>query len=169
MGSRLVLMGVTGSGKTTLGQALQREAGWAFVDADDLHPEANRRKMAAGEPLTDADRIPWLHAVARQLAQWRGDGVTGSIACSALKRSYRDLLRREGGPFGLVYLHATPALSQSRVAHRQDHFMPASLVESQFAALEEPTADEHALVLEADAPLDNSVAAILAAKWRDDG
>jgi carbohydrate kinase (thermoresistant glucokinase family) len=166
MRKRLALMGVTGSGKTTLGKALRDDAGYAFVDGDDLHPEANKRKMAAGEPLTDADRKPWLDAVARQLRQWKDDGATGALACSALKRSYRDLLRAQGGAFGLVYLRLTPALSRSRVAHRDGHFMPATLVDSQFATLEEPAPDEHALVLEADAPLHDNVAAILAADWR---
>jgi carbohydrate kinase (thermoresistant glucokinase family) len=165
MRKRLVLMGVTGSGKSTLGKALRDEAGYAFVDGDDLHPEANRQKMAAGVPLTDADRKPWLEAIARQLRQWKDDDATGALACSALKRSYRDLLREQGGPFGLVYLRSTPALSRSRLEHRGGHFMPSTLVDSQFATLEEPAPDEHALVLKADAPLHDNVAAILAADW----
>ena len=165
MGKRLVLMGVTGSGKTSLGQALRHDAGYAFVDADDLHPDANRRKMATGKPLNDADRRPWLETVARQLARWRESDTTGALACSALKRVYRDLLREQGGAFGLVYLRSTPALSRERLKTRAGHFMPAALVDSQFATLEAPSPDEHALVLEADAPLHDNMAAILTADW----
>jgi carbohydrate kinase (thermoresistant glucokinase family) len=168
MANRLVLMGVTGCGKTTLGKALQ-STGYAFVDADDLHPEANRRKMAAGEPLTDADRLPWLEAVAAQLRQWRENDIAGALACSALKRSYRDLLRDKGGPVGLIYLRSTPTLSLGRLANRTGHFMPATLVDSQFATLEEPAPDEDALVLEADAPVADQVADILAASARAEG
>jgi len=163
--NRLVLMGVTGSGKTTLGEALNRDAGYAFVDADDLHTEANKRKMSAGQALTDADRMPWLEAVARQLRQWRENGAAGVLACSALKRSYRDLLRARGGSFGLVYLQSTPTLSRRRLEGRHNHFMPVTLVDSQFATLEEPVPDEHVLVLDAAAPQHDNLAAILTADW----
>ena len=163
--NRLVLMGVTGSGKTTLGEALRHDAGYVFLDADDLHPEANRRKMAAGEPLTDADRMPWLEAVARQLHRWMETGIAGALACSALKRSYRDLLRDQGGSFGLVYLRSTPEVSRRRLETRRGHFMPTTLVESQFATLQAPDPDEKALILEADTPISDQVAAILKTQW----
>jgi gluconokinase len=142
----VVVMGVSGSGKTTQGRALAEALGTAFVDADDLHPAANIAKMAAGAPLSDADRAPWLEAVADRLKRLGADGG-GVLACSALKRRYRARIL-EGAPSArLVYLKVSQDCARRRMAARTDHFMPASLAASQFDALEEPSADEDAFVV----------------------
>lgn len=135
-------MGVSGSGKTTVGERLAAALGLRFVDGDSLHPAANVEKMHAGIPLTDDDRWPWLDAVGAVLAQ--GDVV---VACSALRRAYRDRLRARA-PFALVYLRGDRTLLAGRIGHREGHFMPASLLDSQLATLEEPSADEHAITLD---------------------
>lgn len=138
-------MGVSGAGKTTVGHLVADRLGWAFVEGDDLHPAANVAKMAAGHPLTDSDRAPWLAAVAAQIDDWLAKGREGVITCSALKRAYRDRLRRPGVLF--VFLDAPLAEVSRRLQARHGHFMPASLADSQFAALEPPEADEAALML----------------------
>ena len=133
-------MGVTGTGKTTVGRALAQATGWQFADADDFHSAANRAKMHAGIPLTDADREPWLHSLHDQIAQWVRDGVHGILACSALRESYRIELS-QGVPAGAVrfiYLTGPEDLIQDRLQARKGHFMPASLLPSQLAALEPP-------------------------------
>jgi gluconokinase len=145
-------MGVSGSGKTTVGIALADELGLRFVDADDLHPDANVVKMAAGVPLTDDDRWPWLDAVAAALA----DGPV-VMACSALRRPYRDRLRIAAPELRLVYLHGDPTLLAERMGHR-DHFMPVALLETQLATLEEPTADEGALAYDVSRSVGDIVA-----------
>lgn len=144
----ILLMGVSGSGKTAVGRQLADRLGLPFLDADDLHAPANVAKMRAGTPLTDADRAPWLDAVAAQLG--RAAGATGGIvvACSALKRSYRDRLRHAAPALRLVHLTGTPGLIYERAAARTGHFMPASLLESQLKTLEPPSADEHAIVVD---------------------
>jgi gluconokinase len=142
----LVMTGVAGAGKTTVGQAAAAALGWPFVEGDDLHPAANVAKMAAGQPLDDADRAPWLEAIAGRIDAWLADGEGGVITCSALKRAYRDRLRRPGVRF--VFLAASPDEATRRLANRPGHFMPASLAASQFAALERPGEDEGALVLD---------------------
>src|SRR5579884_1235439 len=129
----VVVMGVSGAGKTTVGRALAAALGWPFVDADDLHPAANVEKMRRGQPLDDADRAPWLAAVASTIRSMR-DGV---VACSALKRAYRDLLRvRDDVRF--VYLAVDEKVLAARLAARQGHYMPPSLLPSQLATLEPP-------------------------------
>lgn len=133
-------MGVAGSGKSTVGSVLAAALGVDFVDGDDLHPPANKAKMAAGVALDDADRAPWLAAIGAVLA--RGSVV---VACSALKRDYRDRLRAAAPQLTLVSLHGTPELLSARLAARHHEFMPASLLESQLATLEEPGPDEHPL------------------------
>lgn len=143
---RLVLMGVAGSGKSTIGAALSDALGLPYRDGDDLHPAANIAKMSRGEPLDDADRWPWLQAVARALADMPEGGIIG---CSALKRRYRDLIRDTAGvPVTFVHLQGSRALIAERMAHRPGHFMPTSLIDSQFAALEPPEADEGAITVD---------------------
>ena len=142
-----VIMGVAGSGKTTIGAQLARALGNPFVEGDDLHPRANVERMAHGIPLTDEDRRPWLLAIARRLheAERSGSGIV--VTCSALKRSYRDLLRSQGSAdTRFVYLRGSRPTIAERLADRRGHFMPASLLDSQFAALEEPGPDENASV-----------------------
>jgi len=133
-------MGVSGSGKSTIGEGLAAALELPFVEGDELHPEANRRKMAAGIPLDDADRGPWLDAVAGVL---EGDPVV--VACSALKRRYRDRLRRAAPDLVLIYLHGTAEVLSARIEGRKGHFMPASLLQSQLDALEEPGPGEEVL------------------------
>ncbi|MDA9865474.1 gluconokinase [bacterium] len=131
---RYVLMGVSGCGKTSVGMALAARSGVDFVDGDDLHPKANVAKMSRGAALSDADRAPWLKDVGRRLAQ---GALPTIIGCSALKRMYRDLIRSEvSQPVHFMHLAASRKVLAARVADRADHFMPASLLDSQFAALE---------------------------------
>lgn len=159
--SLYVVMGVCGSGKTTLGQALATAIGASFLEGDDFHSPANVEKMRSGIPLTDEDRQPWLLGLGQSLraASQRGEGVV--LACSALKFAYREQLRRDAeAPLQFVYLKATRELITQYMAERQDHFMPSSLIESQFAVLEEPDTTE-ALHVEASWPPDRQVAAVL--------
>ncbi|HXU70130.1 MAG TPA: gluconokinase [Polyangia bacterium] len=128
----IVVMGVSGVGKTTVAAALARRLGWAFVEADELHPRANVEKMARGEALDDEDRAPWLEAVARRMAGME-DGV---VACSALKAKYREVLGREGKDVRFVLLDAPLAVIRERIEGRKGHFMPAALLDSQVATLE---------------------------------
>ena len=148
----LVLMGVSGCGKTTVAQILAERLHWAFEEGDALHPQANVDKMAAGHPLTDEDRAPWLARVADWVDARLDAGECGVITCSALKRSYRELIDRRGGDIVFVYLHGSRELIASRLAGRHGHFMPSSLLDSQFATLEEPGADEPAIRVEIGEP-----------------
>ena len=136
-------MGVSGCGKTTVGRVLAERLGWPYVDGDDLHPPANVAKMAAGHPLNDEDRWPWLHAIRRQLDTWGSAGVDGVLACSALRRAYRDVLRDGPGEVRFAFLDVDPAVLADRLAHRSGHFMPSALLASQLATLEPPAPDEH--------------------------
>lgn len=138
----VVVMGVSGTGKSTVGVALADALGLPFADSDDLHPAANVAKMAAGIPLTDADRAPWLDLVAARLE------TPVVVACSALKRAYRDRLRAAAPDLALVFLHGSAQLLAARLAGREGHFMPAALLESQLATLEEPTPDERAIAVD---------------------
>lgn len=142
----LVIMGVSGSGKTTIGRMLATELGWEYAEGDAMHPEANVEKMASGHPLTDEDRWPWLATVAGWIKDKTAAGQPGVITCSALKRSYRDLLRGDNVLF--VYLKGSRELIARRLAERQGHFMPPELLDSQFAALEEPGPDEQAVTVD---------------------
>lgn len=139
----LVVMGVSGCGKTTVAALLAGRLGWPFAEGDDLHPAANVAKMHAGHPLDDADRWPWLAKIAEWVDERLDTGSGGVITCSALKRKYRDVMRRDGVVF--VYLHGTHEEIARRLAARHGHFMPASLLDSQFADLEEPGSDENAI------------------------
>ena len=149
-----VIMGVSGSGKSLIGATLARELDIAFVEGDGLHPPVNVRRMAAGTPLTDDDRRGWLIAIAARLREAKRAGVGLVVSCSALKRSYRDLLRSVGeADARFVYLAGPRALIAERLAQRRGHFMPPSLLDSQLAILEEPSPDEDAWVCDIrDAP-----------------
>jgi gluconokinase len=142
----LVVMGVSGSGKTTVAEKLAVALGVEFLEGDKLHPRANVEKMKAGTPLTDEDRRPWLEAIAAKIDQWRAEGKGGVITCSALKRAYRDVLIGERPQVRVVYLKGSRALIHERMAARRGHFMPVGLLDSQFATLEEPGPDERPIV-----------------------
>ncbi|HEX4400042.1 MAG TPA: gluconokinase [Galbitalea sp.] len=145
---RIVVMGVAGCGKTVVGGLLASKLGYRFVDADDLHPAANVTKMAGGTPLDDDDRWPWLDAVGGTLAQCPGIVV----ACSALKRAYRDRLRTRAGDITFVHLVGSPELLARRIASRSEHFMPTSLLESQLRTLEPLDANEHGTEVDVTPP-----------------
>lgn len=157
----LVLMGVSGCGKTTVGEMLAECLGWRFLEGDSLHPPANVEKMRAGIPLEDADRLPWLHAIAARMDIWRGQEASGVVACSALKRSYRDILIGSHNDVGLVHLHGARELIAARLAARAGHFMPPTLLESQFRALEIPGSEENAVSVAIDLDMAMIVARIL--------
>ena len=141
----LVLMGVTGCGKTTVAALLAGRLGWALEEGDSLHPQANIDKMSAGHPLDDADRAPWLEEVADWVETRLRAGESGVITCSALKRAYRDRIGRQRDGVVFVYLAGTRETIGARLAARHDHFMPARLLDSQFADLQPPAADEPAV------------------------
>jgi carbohydrate kinase (thermoresistant glucokinase family) len=143
----LVVMGVSGCGKSTIASMLAHRLGWIYEDGDWLHPKSNIEKMHHGEPLTDADRWPWLHAIADWIDATRRDGKHGVVACSALKRAYRDILIGPRRDVRIVYLKGDRDLIAQRIAARADHFMPPELLDSQFKALQEPTADERPIVV----------------------
>jgi gluconokinase len=148
----VVVMGVSGSGKTTVGTVLAERLGVEFADADDLHPAANVAKMSRGEPLTDDDRRPWLDLV----AAWLSAHPDAVMSCSALRRRYRDRLRRAGGVL-FVHLDGPESVVADRVGHRAGHYMPASLLRSQYDTLEPLEPDEPGLVLPLDQPVDRLV------------
>jgi carbohydrate kinase (thermoresistant glucokinase family) len=144
----LVVAGVSGSGKSTVGELLAESLGVPFADADDLHPEANVRKMAAGHPLDDEDRRPWLQRVGEALAQAEGTGLV--IACSALKRAYREAILAAEPRARFVLLDGSRELLEQRMAHRQGHFMPTTLLDSQLATLEPLEPDEPGITIGID-------------------
>ncbi len=144
----ILVFGVSGAGKTTVGGMLAERLGWAFLDADDLQPRANVEKMRAGVPLGDADRWPWLDAVGAWIDARAAEGCASVIACSALKRAYRERLRAGRPQLKTVYLLGSEALIGERLAQRKGHFWPASLLPTQFAALEPPSPDERAIVVD---------------------
>jgi gluconokinase len=160
--SVLVVMGVSGSGKTTIATRLSELLHWEFADADEFHAAANVRKMENGIALTDEDRWPWLRAIAAWIDTLRGAGRHGVIACSALKRSYRDILIGDREDVRLVYLKGRIDLLADRIERRHGHFMPVSLLQSQLDTLEEPTPDERPIVVSIDAAPSAIAARIIA-------
>ena len=158
----IVVMGVSGSGKTTVAEALARRLGSDFAEGDAFHPEANVAKMRAGIPLDDADREPWLDAIAAWIAQVRDSGKRCVVACSALKRAYRRRLAAGHDDVRFVYLQGDYDLVAGRLARRRGHYMPLALLRSQFDALEEPGREENPLVVPIDAPPEKIVATITA-------
>jgi gluconokinase len=141
----VVVMGVSGSGKSTVADLLATQLGCPLLEGDSLHSAHNVERMAAGHALTDADRQDWLAAIAARIAAASGAGKFLVVSCSALKRSYRDILRQADPRLVFVYLNGDAALIRARLAQRHHHFMPPSLLESQFQTLEEPAPDEHAI------------------------
>lgn len=158
----VVVMGVSGTGKTSVGVEVARRLGRVYVEGDDLHPPANLAKMSAGTPLDDADRAPWLSALAAVVADHHATGVDSVLTCSALRRAYRDVLR-SGAPAGsvsFVHLTAPTEVLRARMEGRS-HFMPASLLESQLATLEPLAADEEGMVVDVSPPLTEVVGRVL--------
>lgn len=145
-GKSIILMGVSGSGKSTIGAAVAREIKAKFIDGDDLHPRANIQKMASGQPLNDDDRAPWLQRLNDAAYSLNHKNESGIIVCSALKRRYRDLLRKDNDNMVFIYLKGSFETILARLQARSGHFMPTDLLKSQFDALEEPTADEKDVV-----------------------
>jgi carbohydrate kinase (thermoresistant glucokinase family) len=143
--SIVLVLGVAGSGKTTLGAMLAGRLGWQYADADDFHPVANVEKMAAGHPLTDEDRWPWLHAMAAWIDVQIAAGHPAVVSCSALKVAYRDVLRRP--EVQMVYLKGSPNLIAARLTSRQGHFFKREMLDSQFATLQEPEPEEHVITV----------------------
>jgi gluconokinase len=161
----LLLMGVTASGKTTVGQLLSQHLGWKFFDGDDFHPPANVEKMSHGIPLTDEDRGPWLATLHQLLADAERNGESAILACSALKSAYRRVLSDGLRTLRVVFLKGDPATLQARLDHRVGHFMPRTMLPSQMAALEEPT-EPGVIVVNAGQPPDVIVQQILNAIGR---
>jgi gluconokinase len=159
----VIVMGVSGSGKSTIGGLLASELHWEFEDADWFHPASNIEKMHQGLPLTDEDRWPWLDAIAAWIDATRQSSGHGVIACSALKRRYRDVLIGDRDDVRLVYLKGEEALIARRISTRHEHFMPPQLLHSQFEALEEPRADEHPIVVSIEATPHEIVARVASA------
>ncbi len=157
----VVVMGVSGSGKSTVGEDLAKRLHAAYQEGDSLHPEANVDKMSHGIPLTDADRRPWLHAIAAVIDGWLERGEAGVVTCSALKRAYREILIGPRQGVALVYLQGSHTLIGQRMAARHGHFMPTALLDSQFATLEPPGRDESPIIVPVDATPDDIVDTIL--------
>ena len=143
----IILMGVSGCGKTTVGENLAGQLGWMFQEGDALHSQENIEKMSCGAALSDIDRKPWLHSISQWIDSRCQSGTNGVISCSALKKSYRHVLTKNQNNIRLVYLQGTKELLLKRLAQRTDHFMPPALLTSQLLTLEEPGADENALIV----------------------
>jgi gluconokinase len=159
--SAIIVMGVSGSGKSTIAAALARQIGFDCEDGDAYHPASNVEKMRAGIPLTDDDRWPWLKAIADEIDRRAAAGHPIVVSCSALKRAYRDVLVHGRSDVQLVYLKGTRDLIAERLAQRKGHFMPPSLLDSQLATIEEPTPNEMVVIVAIDAPVNQIVAAIV--------
>jgi gluconokinase len=150
----LVVMGVSGSGKTTIADKLAERLGWTYEDGDRFHPATNIAKMSAGQPLTDEDRWPWLRAIADEIDRVCEAGDRAVIACSALKRAYREILVHERSDVRIVFLNGTQQLIADRLSQRQGHFMPPGLLASQFKTLEPPEQNENPVTVSIDASVD---------------
>ncbi|UGV28880.1 gluconokinase [Rhodopseudomonas boonkerdii] len=153
-------MGVSSSGKSTIARALADRLGWRFADGDDFHPKANIEKQRAGQPLTDDDRWPWLQSIADEIDRVIADGGKLVVACSALRRVYRDLLLHGRHDIRIIYLNGSKELIAKRMAARKNHFMPPSLLDSQFRTLEVPGPDERPITVSIDDDIDGIVDAI---------
>lgn len=158
----VIVMGVSGSGKSTIATALADRLDWAFEDGDRFHPASNVTKMSAGHPLTDEDRWPWLQAIADEIDRVCEAGRHVVIACSALKRTYRNLLVHGRSDVRIVFLDGNQALIADRLAKRKGHFMPPGLLDSQFKTLERPQPDERPIAVSIDAPIETIVGNIVA-------
>ena len=159
----VVMMGVSGSGKTTIARGVAARLGWDVLEGDSYHPPSNVAKMSHGIPLDDADRLPWLQAIAQAIDAELAAGRSAIVACSALKRSYRDILIGPRKEVALVYLQGSRELLAERMRHRTGHFMPPSLLDSQLATLEEPTPDEAPITVSVAPPPERIVDAVIAA------
>ena len=157
----VVVMGVSGSGKTTVAERVAGQLGWVFQEGDRLHPVANREKMATGTPLTDEDRWPWLDIIARWIDSQLRAGQDAIITCSALRRTYRERIGNGKPGVQIVYLHGARQVLEAHVHARHHEFMPPALLESQLATLEEPAADEHAIEVDVAGSVEDTVAAVL--------
>jgi gluconokinase len=157
----LVVMGVSGSGKSTIADALAKRLDWRFEDGDKFHPASNVAKMSAGQPLTDEDRWPWLQAIADEIDRLCGKGQRAVVACSALRRAYRNVLVHGRDDVRIVFLDGTEALIAGRLAARRGHFMPPGLLASQFKTLEPPAPDERAVTASIDATVEAIVEGII--------
>jgi gluconokinase len=153
----LVVMGVSGSGKSTIAEHLAARLGWRYVDGDLFHPPANVAKMSAGYPLTDEDRWPWLRTIAAEIDRLAAAGTRAVVACSALKRAYRDILAHGRDDVRIVFLDGTKDLIAKRLAARKGHFMPPGLLDSQFKTLEPPQPSERPITVSIDASVDGIV------------
>jgi gluconokinase len=150
-------MGVSGSGKSTVADRLATRLGWRYEDGDSFHPPSSVAKMSAGQPLTDGDRWPWLQAIADEIDRLSAAGERAVIACSALKRAYREVLVHGRDDVRIVFLDGTQDLIAARLAARKGHFMPPGLLASQFRTLERPDADERPITVSIDAPVERIV------------
>jgi carbohydrate kinase (thermoresistant glucokinase family) len=159
----LITMGVSGAGKTTLGELLAQRLGWPFKEGDELHPPANVAKMRAGQPLNDADRAPWLAAVGAWIDAWVAAGQSGVVSCSALKRAYRDTLDAGRPAVRFVFIDLDEATIAERLKSRHHAYFPPALLHSQFEALEAPTADEPAIVVDGHTSRDDQVEKVVGA------
>ena len=162
----VIVMGVSGSGKSYLSERLAQVTGWPFAEGDDYHSDANKAKMHAGTPLTDADRQPWLNALHGILSNWHEQGRSGILTCSALKASYRQQLTGDLPEVRFVWLDIPRNVLEDRLSHRTGHFMSADLLDSQLATLEPPVGERNTLRLDGSEPAEASVQTILA--WLED-
>ena len=156
-----IIMGVSGSGKTTVAEHVASQLGWMFQEGDMLHPPANVVKMASGQPLDDADRAPWLAIIAQWVQARLAAGQNGVVTCSALKRSYRQQIGRGKPGVTFVYLHGDRATLEAHVRSRHHEFMPATLLDSQLATLEEPGSDEHVITVDVGGRVEDTVATVV--------
>ncbi|WP_263357426.1 gluconokinase [Acidicapsa ligni] len=158
----VIVMGVSGSGKSYLANKLAEKTGWIFAEGDDYHSDANKAKMHAGTPLTDKDRAPWLATLHQLLASWQQQGTPGILTCSALKSTYREQLADGLPDARFVWLDPSRSVLMDRMAHRSGHFMPAALLDSQLATLQPPVSDPNTLRLDGTEPIEQEIDRILA-------